>query len=94
MPEETLGRQEAQARGYPFRHAEQRGNEDHSYDQDFEQIIKKELELHGYAQSDPKGFDYLTNPGGAPQQHEAVPDLPPRPDPQSAYSISEGVEKL
>jgi hypothetical protein len=74
--------------------AEERRNEDNRYDQDFEQIIKKELELHGYTHNEPKGFDYLTNPGGAPQENEPVLEAPPEPEPQSTYSISEGVEKL
>lgn len=39
------------------------------YEKDFEQIIKKELELQGFnlAQKENNHFDYLTNPGGLPQ---------------------------
>ena len=40
--------------------------EDNRYDQDFEEIIRKELELQGFKREEPKGFDYLTNPGGPP----------------------------
>lgn len=37
--------------------------------------------MQGYRQ-EPKGFDYLTNPGGPPPE-EVVEEGPPAPEPQS-----------
>ena len=67
MPEENRGGEEKENLMYFISDVEQRKNQENRYEQDFDQIIKRELELHGYAQNEPKGFDYLTNPGGAPQ---------------------------
>lgn len=61
-------------------------------------MVRRELELQGYQDnSNPKNFDYLTNPGGPPQEEPleeeaavAEPETPPPPP----YSIAEGMEKL
>jgi len=61
-------------------------------------VVRRELELQGYQDnSSAKNFDYLTNPGGPPQDEPTVeevavaePEAPPAPP----YSIVEGMEKL
>ena len=47
--------------------------QEHRYEQDFDEIIRKELQLQGYQQDPAKNFDYLTNPGGLPQEEEEEP---------------------
>jgi hypothetical protein len=95
VPAQDRGGQAAQAaRGYFWGHAEEQ-REDAQYAQDFERIIRRELELQGYRQEEPpKGFDYLTNPGGPPPEESAEQEEAPEPHHSEAYSIAENVERL
>lgn len=53
------------------------------------------MQLQGHQSYDPnKNFDYLTNPGGAPQEEEEPVQEPQEPEPAQPYSIDEGIEKL
>ena len=48
--------------------------------------------MQGYQKEVPKGFDYLTNPGGPPPEPEE--EAPPQQEPEVAYNITDNIEKL
>lgn len=49
--------------------------------------------MQGFKREDPKGFDYLTNPGGQQQEEPAEQQEIPS-EPKSSYNISENIERL
>ena len=51
------------------------------------------MELQGYKE-EPKGFDYLTNPGGPPPEEEPVEEEAQEEILPEEYNINENVEKM
>ena len=49
--------------------------------------------MQGFKREDPKGFDYLTNPGG-PQEEEAPQTQEIQQENKPNFNIAENVEKL